>query len=78
MQWYLNFYQFCYCKHFKWPSISPVLFFSPPLESFCWPESNISNHYAKQNLYLQELLGRRSKERPYLNHLGKNLAIAFV
>ena len=29
------------------------------------PESNISNHYATQNLYLQNiLLGSRSKERP--------------
>ena len=64
MQSYVNFYQFCYCKHFKWLSISQVLFYSPPLQRFCWPESNISNHYAKQNLYLQNiLLGRRSKER---------------
>ena len=75
----LFLYQFCCCKHFKWPSISQVLFYSPPLERFCWPESNISNHYAKQNLYLRNiLLGRRSKQRPYLNHLGKKLAIAFV
>ena len=50
MQQYLIFYQFCYCKHFKWPSISQVLCYSPPLERFCWPESNISNHYANQNL----------------------------
>ena len=39
-----TFYQFCYSKHFKWPSISQVLCYSPPLESFCWPKSNISNH----------------------------------
>ena len=40
------------------------------------PESNVSNHYANQNSYLQNiLLGRRSKERPYLNHLGKNLQL---
>ena len=79
MQWYLNFYPFCYCEHFKWPSIFEVLCCSPPLERFCWPESNISNHYANQNLYLQNIsLGHRWKERLYLNHLGKKLAIAFV
>ena len=79
MQWYLNFYPFCYCEHFKWPSIFEVLCCSPPLEHFCWPESNISNHYANQNLYLQNIsLGHRWKERLYLNHLGKKLAIAFV
>ena len=76
MQWYLNFYQFFCCEHFKWPSIFEVLCCSPPLEHFCWPESNISNHYANQNLYLQNiLLGRRSKERLYLNHLGKKLQL---
>ena len=65
MQQYLNFYQFCHCKHFKWPSVSQVLFYSPPLERFCWSQSNISNRYAKQNLYLQNiLLGRTWKERP--------------
>ena len=46
---------------------------------FAGPESNISNNYANQNLYLQNiLLGRRSKERPYLNQLGKNLQLLFV
>ena len=55
MQWYLNFHPFCYCEHFKWPSIFEVLCCSPPLERFCWPESNISNHYANRNLYLQNI-----------------------
>ena len=41
MQWYLNFYQFCYRKLFKWPSISQVLGYFPPLKRFCWPEFNI-------------------------------------
>ena len=46
-----------------------------PLHSnvFAGPESNVSNHYANQNLYVQNiLLGRSSKERQYLNHLGKD------
>ena len=49
-----------------------------PLHSnvFAGPESNVSNHYSNQNLYLQNiLLGRRSKERQYLNHLGKDLQL---
>ena len=75
MQWYLNFYPFCYCERFKWPSIFEVLCCSPPLECFCWPESNISNHYANQDLYLQNILLGRQKERLYLNHLGKNLQL---
>ena len=47
-----------------------------PLHSnvFACPESNVSNRYAIQNLYLQNiLLGRRSKERQYLNDLGEDL-----
>ena len=47
-----------------------------PLHSnvFAYPESNVSNRYAIQNLYLQNiLLGRRSKERQYLNDLGEDL-----
>ena len=47
-----------------------------PLHSnvFACSESNVSNRYAIQNLYPQNiLLGRRSKERQYLNDLGEDL-----
>ena len=67
MQQYLNFYQFCYCKHFKWPSIS---------HRSCVTLRH-SNVFAGQSptfptilpiktcLYLQNiLLGCGSKERP--------------
>ena len=48
----------------------------PHSNVFASQESNISNHYANQNLYLQNiLLGRKSKERQYLNDLGKNLQL---
>ena len=76
MQYYLNFYQFCYCKHFKYPPFLKSCVTILHSNVFAGPESNISNHYANQNLYLQNiLLERRSKETPYMNHLGKNLQL---
>ena len=91
MQQYLNFDQFCYCRHFKWPSVSPmasnglpflnlpVFCYSPPLERFCWPESNISNHYANRNLYLQNnIIGTQIERKNLSESSWKKLAIAFV
>ena len=77
MQQYINFHPFCYCRHFKWPSISQVFCYSPSLKRFCWAESNISNHYKPIRIYTFRIFTwdvdrKKDQDRPYLNHLGKN------
>ena len=63
MQWYLNFYQFCYCKHFKWPSIYQVLCYSPGLQF------RQSKFMPLEYSFIVGVDGKKDKERPYLNHL---------
>ena len=48
---------------------------------FCLPESNMSNHFffekAKIYTFKDVDCKKDHQERPYLNHLGKKLTIAF-